>query len=173
MYRISQHELQWSSSLCQLISLRNHLSSDFQVYLILLLGARHFLHELPLLLLNSTSHLFKNRKCKQGSYHPICDSIWIHSHFWIHTDEIPPKGLTLELLPQGLPLRNITNINSRVLYIKQKAEKKADNALQYTFFLYILTTQTHSSLQRLLWPMMIISLWSWSASVTHTLWKCP
>lgn len=89
--------------------------------MVLSLWVRHCVHEL--LPLWHLSPPVWGGKCKPGPYHTIGDGIWVHSHFWVHADKVPPEGLALELFPQGLPFWNVPNINSRVLQVTQRAER--------------------------------------------------
>lgn len=36
---------------------------------------------------------------KLAAYHSIGNDVGIHPHLWIHTDQVPPEGFALQLLP--------------------------------------------------------------------------
>lgn len=47
-----------------------------------------------------------------AAYHPVGDDVRVHPHLWVHTDQVPPEGLTLQLLPQSLPCSDVPDVNS-------------------------------------------------------------
>lgn len=169
MCRIPHQELQQSSCLCQLTNLWSILTTDFRFI-------RFFYLEPGTVFMNYFHYYtflpppFKRRKYNQDPYHPIGDSIWVHSHFWIDADKIPPKGLALELLPQGLPLRNITNINSRVLHIKQGTEKAEKKSLMH---FCVNWSSRVSLIAKGIMTYGNYQLWVAERVCYHTLRKCP
>lgn len=50
-----------------------------------------------------------------AAHHSVRDGVAVHPHLGVHVDQVPTESLTLQPLPQSLPLRDVTNINPRVL----------------------------------------------------------
>lgn len=50
-----------------------------------------------------------------AAHHSVRDGVAVHPHLGVHVDQVPTESLTLQPLPQSLPLRNVADINPRVL----------------------------------------------------------
>lgn len=49
------------------------------------------------------------------AHHSVRDGVAVHPHLGVHVDQVPTESLTLQPLPQSLPLRDVADINPRVL----------------------------------------------------------
>lgn len=57
----------------------------------------------------------RSRSRVKAAYRSVCDGVAVHPHLGIHVDQVPAEGFTLQPLPQGLPVRDVAEVDPRVL----------------------------------------------------------
>lgn len=55
----------------------------------------------------------------KAAYRSVRHRVAVHPHLGIHVDQVPAEGFTLQPLPQGLPVRDVADVDPRVLELHE------------------------------------------------------